>query len=654
MKVKNKKSLIAIIIVPLLVIGITFAYFTTTSIYDNLFGVVDYNVITQEVFESPDDWAPGDTIPRSLTAKNDGGVAAAVRVKYTEVWKDENNQAISNVPNDAVIINFTTPSDWTKYGDYYYYNYSLNPNAITSSLITGVTLNPNLDTPNCVEANGVESCTSDVQGLEGDKYYLTFTIETVQYDKYQSVWNTDYSIIDRKLYTLPAGRTESNLQVGDEICVNGDTTECFNFYGYDGNNIKLLAKYNLKVGNIYETTNFTKIGEYTSVDSGYGLQSSDARGYLNSSSPSNGTVPFSATSYWNGISQYPVNIYDATNYVGAPNSNSYSVAYYVEYYKNKLEGYGVSISDARLLTYNETLDSSIGCDVSIDVYSACPTNAFITNTSFWLGTASDGVNVYDVNSYGALIEDPVDTSVGLGVRPVIVVAKSDVNGNYNNVGSSSITLPNGRTKDNLQVGDEICIEGTTTECFNFIKYDGNDVVMISKYNLNVGSNPYNSATGKQDSNVRGWLDNGTTYGDVSFSDGNYWYDSTNDNLKSKYGSSWNTNNIYDTDYASASGANYSIAYYVEQYKNMLVNDGASIKSARLLTYSEAVDSSIGCSSSCPTNSFITNTSYWLGSAGDQSDIWLIASDGDFINNYDHDTTGYFGVRPVIVISKSNM
>ena len=49
----------------------------------------------------------------------------------------------------------------------------------------------------------------------------------------------------------------------------------------------------------------------------------------------------------------------------------------------------------------------------------------------------------------------------------------------------SWVLPQGKTKDTLTVGDEIC---AGDQCFNFIKYDGNDVVMLAKYNLNVGNN----------------------------------------------------------------------------------------------------------------------------------------------------------------------
>ena len=235
---------------------------------------------------------------------------------------------------------------------------------------------------------------------------------------------------------------------------------------------------------------------------------------------------------------------------------------------------------------------------------------------------------------------------------------STTNSNKNNSKKSKennlVVLPTGRTKNNLKVGDEICVNGDTTECFNFIGYDGNNIKMLSKWNLNVGSYAKGTVTNLQDSDVRGSGSSGAKYGTVAFSGTNYWYDGSS--LKAKYGSAWDTNNIYDTDYSDASGTNYSVAYYVENYKDTLETYGLTVQEARLLTYREATDSSIGCdksSYSCPTDGFITNTSFWLGSALSTDSVWFVRSGGGF------DFGGYygvysFGVRPVVVISKSDI
>ena len=182
--------------------------------------------------------------------------------------------------------------------------------------------------------------------------------------------------------------------------------------------------------------------------------------------------------------------------------------------------------------------------------------------------------------------------------------------------------------------------------------------MLSKWNLNVGSNAKGTATNKQDSDVKGYVSSGTTYGNVAFSSSNYWDDGSD--LKPEYGTSYPAN-VYDaTNYSGAAGeANYSVAYYVETYKDILSSYGVTIKDARLLKYSEATDSSIGCdqsSQSCPTtgdSAFIANTIFWLGSADSSNCVWSVESDGRFIDTFFIDDS-YFGVRPVIVISKSNI
>jgi predicted ribosomally synthesized peptide with SipW-like signal peptide len=414
---KKKKSLVAIVAVLLVVVvGATFAYFTSSATFNNQFNLGNYSITTQEVFTSPDNWAPGDTTPKILTATNNGSIDAAVRVSYTEEWTDDNGDPVdsSNIPNDAVTINFTTPSDWTESNGYYYYNYILKAGNTTSSLIESVSLNSNLNNSNCTESNGVKTCTSNLQGLAGYHYTLTFTIETVQYDQYRSAWNTNQSIVEKPLIQIMnSQRTKDTLQVGDEICINGDTTECFNFYGYDGNNIKMLAEWNLNVGSNAKGT-------------ATNLQDSDVKGYV-SSGTKYGNVTFSGTNYWyDGSalkskygSSYPADVYD-TDYIDA-SGNNYSVAYYVENYKNVLETYGLNVQSARLLTYSEAT-TNVGCSGS-----SCPTNGFITNTSFWLGSAGSDFGVWFVLPYGYFSGDSYFGNVSdFGVRPVIVISKSDI------------------------------------------------------------------------------------------------------------------------------------------------------------------------------------------------------------------------------------
>ncbi len=240
-----------------------------------------------------------------------------------------------------------------------------------------------------------------------------------------------------------------------------------------------------------------------------------------------------------------------------------------------------------------------------------------------------------------------------------------------------IALPQGKNKDNLTVGDEVCINGTTTECFEFVRYDGNDAVLLAKYNLNV--NGYTTAKGGtetnlQDSEVRGeWYDSAEDvvkdYGRVYFNkglDNAYWHDSSY-NIEPKYGSSYPLD-IYDSDLNGApnfnengyvTNDNYTIAYYVERYKSTLEGYGVTIKKARLLTYSEATNT-LGCTfdpqeymGPCPTEgatSFVTRTDFWLGTARNYGYIYRIY----FRTLIDELPNSWHGVRPVIVIEKSNL
>ena len=132
----------------------------------------------------------------------------------------------------------------------------------------------------------------------------------------------------------------------------------------------------------------------------------------------------------------------------------------------------------------------------------------------------------------------------------------------------------------------------------------------------------------------------------------YWYDSANSTIYSKYGTSYNASNIYDTNYITApnysvafssnvGNANYSIAYYVEEYVDRLGIEGEG----RLLTYTEV---------NAMTNAQRTNGArFWLGSANYRSNVWGVLAGGALGNN-SFAYTLHYGVRPVIVVSTSDI
>lgn len=225
-KIKSKKSLVALVLVAVLgIVGVTFAYFTSTDTFENVFGTKPYSMEVTETFTSPDNWTPGATTSKSVIATNKGDVDAAVRVSYTESWVDSNGDPLSltdnatPTPNRAAIINFASDytTKWTKSTeggkDYYYYKTKLAKNASTSSLIQSVTFNPNVTistsdtctytlnddsttTTKPADMTTVKSvtCRTTTNGYAGGTYTLTVKVETVQYDQYQTAWGTSVTI----------------------------------------------------------------------------------------------------------------------------------------------------------------------------------------------------------------------------------------------------------------------------------------------------------------------------------------------------------------------------------------------------------------------------------------------------------------------------
>ena len=203
---------------------------------------------------------------------------------------------------------------------------------------------------------------------------------------------------------------------------------------------------------------------------------------------------------------------------------------------------------------------------------------------------------------------------------------------------------------------------------NIYNYASGKSILLAKYNLYVGQTCTSSSSctpistsasgyGLQSADAKGYVDSSTPrvavvpFSGSSTANG-YWYDSANSTIYSKYGTSYNASNIYDTDYITApnysvafynntGNANYSIAYYVEEYVDRLGIEGTG----RLLTYTEA---------NAMTQTQRTNgASYWLGSARNYYNVWLVFSGGT-LDYYGFSVVNSGGVRPVIVVSTSDI
>ena len=177
--------------------------------------------------------------------------------------------------------------------------------------------------------------------------------------------------------------------------------------------------------------------------------------------------------------------------------------------------------------------------------------------------------------------------------------------------------------------------------------DSTHVKLLSKWNLNVGSNAKGTATNLQDSDVKGWVSSGTTYGNVVFSSTNYW-SSTVSTYPAWVYTNEKTNGTYKA----------SIAEHVDNYVTYLTQQGVSV-TGRLIKQEELV--TLGCNAStnyCDSNgshggtapAWVYQTSYWSGSGFDSRSMWSVRSNGSF-GSRSYVYVSYFGVRPVIILEK---
>ncbi|MBQ9318590.1 MAG: hypothetical protein IJR82_03050 [Bacilli bacterium] len=240
---KQNKNLIILLLVAVIgIVGVTIAYFSSRATFKNVFETPEYGTTYIEKFISPDNWLPGDETEKTLEVRNSGNVNEAVRVKVEERWVSKNGTTLSLTQGDNVVaqINFINGNDWTKVevdGEnyyYYYYNYKLTPGETTSKLLDKVTFNPAItSTATCSDTvvDGVTTrvCNSNKEGYDGATYTLMFTIETVQYNKYQEAWNTNVAIAEEKPHPGTLTLLEKTNPVSVTNYADGDIHEMYTF-----------------------------------------------------------------------------------------------------------------------------------------------------------------------------------------------------------------------------------------------------------------------------------------------------------------------------------------------------------------------------------------------------------------------------------------
>ena len=212
-----------------------------------------------------------------------------------------------------------------------------------------------------------------------------------------------YEKADVMIY--PKGKTKTTVEIGDIVTIGTEDFYVIKTAATNNDDLVLLSRYNLKVGNICNN-NYLKIGEYTSSDPGYGFQSREAKGW--GPGNFNGTIAFTDENYWvSSTSNYPADI----------SLNGSYLKKYIDDYKEKLEKMTTTnIKEIRLIKNSEVV--ALGCNQS----SLC-NNApkFVSETSYWIGTAKDEHVLWVITSDGNYYANNYVSNDIYGIRPVIII-----------------------------------------------------------------------------------------------------------------------------------------------------------------------------------------------------------------------------------------
>ena len=226
------------------------------------------------------------------------------------------------------------------------------------------------------------------------------------------------------------------------------------------------------------------------------------------------------------------------------------------------------------------------------------------------------------------------TSTKLDFRMLFVYVQSDGTGSeiIDNGVYNPVRVVSG---DGTQVGNEICIKN---ECFYVISSTDSSITMLSKYNLHVGNSvdedwnvtPLASPTGIQDKTAKG-------------------YDWPNENSVKVF-PFVGTTTFSNTD-STYSGS--IVEGYVNSYNSYLITQGVTPIEVRLITKDELIN--LGCvvSDYCSseTPKWIYSTTYWTMTSWTKGEVYALWNDS-VLNHMDETIDDIFGIRPVIVISKT--
>ena len=232
---------------------------------------------------------------------------------------------------------------------------------------------------------------------------------------------------------------KDTYNVGDVIALcNTSTNKSEDFYVMkdNGTTVTALAKYNLLIGNTFDTngypTDSSKATPISSQEEGYGLQNSLAKGYYGTFNGKYGedeevtpdkiiigTIPFSSSEYWEN-SDGSINSKYSSGNLFDNNSNLYTpLENYKTYLTNTL---GKSSATLKIITVDDLL--SLGCDRSTHICTNAP--SWVYSTSYWTQTKGTySTSLLPVGFWGVITDTSYNSNY-MGLRPVITIKKSQL------------------------------------------------------------------------------------------------------------------------------------------------------------------------------------------------------------------------------------
>lgn len=201
-QLKNKKTLAFIGLASFaLVFAGTIAYNRDSITFNNDF-TLDTDISEfSDTFDSPSNWTPCTTTPKTAIATNKAASNRYVRMKIDEYWRTANSATSEddhtttdlpltwtegNTAKSYAIINMQNEDKWLPSEDgWYYYKTALGENESTDSLLESVTFNCEVNTAGAVTyaADG-KSAYSTPTAYGGAKYhiYVTFQMSSVPFN----------------------------------------------------------------------------------------------------------------------------------------------------------------------------------------------------------------------------------------------------------------------------------------------------------------------------------------------------------------------------------------------------------------------------------------------------------------------------------------